>query len=238
MIADTLLFTTIIIVICNLGVTCIYCKYMKYRTLDNNLFKSEDVIEKKERPLKKSRISGKLFSYLYGLTRYNSIWIGQIPSHRIRKFLYSNVLCMKIDKKAVIYGGCEIRSPWNISIGRSTIGVGCILDGRYGIEIRDSACLGGNVKIWTAQHNVNDPYFSTKGKCGKVIIEPYVWVASCSTILPNTILHIGAVIASNGVVTKDVEAYTICGGVPAKKIGERNSKLKYLVGGKDYWHFY
>jgi maltose O-acetyltransferase len=35
------------------------------------------------------------------------------------------------------------------------------------------------------------------------------------------------VVAAGAVVTKDVETYSIVGGVPAKKIGERSQELRY-----------
>ena len=37
----------------------------------------------------------------------------------------------------------------------------------------------------------------------------------------------GAVVAAGAVVTKDVAAYEVVGGIPARKIGERNPNLEY-----------
>ena len=37
----------------------------------------------------------------------------------------------------------------------------------------------------------------------------------------------GAVVAAGAVVSRDVEPYTLVGGVPAKKLGERPSPMTY-----------
>lgn len=145
---------------------------------------------------------------------------------------------MNISRNAVIYGGCEFRSPWNIFIGKGVIGNNCILDGRYGIRIDDDVCLGSDVYIWTAQHNVNDRHFSTDGKTGPVNIKQYAWIASRSTILPNINIGKGAVVASGSVVTKDCEGYGIYAGIPRKKISNRTVDLEYETVNDMYWRFY
>jgi chloramphenicol O-acetyltransferase type B len=48
-----------------------------------------------------------------------------------------------------------------------------------------------------------------------------VWIGFGSTIMQGIIINDGAIIAAGSVVTKDVEAYCIYGGNPAKQIGER-----------------
>lgn len=76
-------------------------------------------------------------SYLYGLTRYMSIVVGKIPSNRIRKAIMKYVFCMDISPEAVLCGGFEIRSPWNVRIGRAVIGVGALIDGRLSVTIEN-----------------------------------------------------------------------------------------------------
>ena len=140
---------------------------------------------------------------------------------------------MKIAPSAVIYGGFEIRSPWNISIGEGTvIGDECKLDGRNGIEIGKNVQLSTGVWVWTEQHDLNDPYFRSGDKGGKVVIQDRAWVSSRVTLLPKVQIGEGAVIAAGAVVTKSCENYGVYGGVPAKRIGNRNDNLQYEFSGE------
>ncbi len=185
-----------------------------------------------------SRIYADLYPFLYGLIRYMSIIVGKIPSHRIRLLFLRKVFYMDISKGAVIYGGYEIRSPWNISIGRSVIGVGALLDGRNGINIGDDVCLAQSVSVYTEQHDINDSLFRTNNKGGQVVIKDHAWVSSKTTILPKCIVEEGCVIASGATLTKSTEPYGVYAGLPAKLVSYRQSPMEYTLGGKDYWHFY
>lgn len=185
----------------------------------------------------RKRALSQISSYCYGLCRYYSILIGRIPSKRIRVFLLKTVFCMKIAKKAVVYGGFEIRSPWNIQLGECVIGVNALLDGRNGIIIKDGCCLSQNVSIYTEQHDVNDCSFRTNEKGGMVYIDELAWISSRTTILPKVQVGRGSVLAAGGVATKNLEPYGIYVGVPAKRIAERNKEINYRVV-DDYWHFY
>lgn len=51
-----------------------------------------------------------------------------------------------------------------------------------------------------------------------------VWIGHGAVILAGRKVGTGAVIAAGAVVSKDVEPYTIVGGVPAREIGRRFSK--------------
>lgn len=53
---------------------------------------------------------------------------------------------------------------------------------------------------------------------GPVIIGKNVWIGDKASILPGVTIGDGAVIGANAVVTKDVPAYTVVGGNPAKVV--------------------
>ena len=56
---------------------------------------------------------------------------------------------------------------------------------------------------------------------GEIIIEDNVWISSNCVILPNCTIGEGSIIAAGAVVTKDIEPFSIVGGIPAKRIGIR-----------------
>lgn len=58
----------------------------------------------------------------------------------------------------------------------------------------------------------------------RVTIGNDVWIGHEATLLPGITIGNGAVIGAGAVVSKDVEPYTIVGGVPAKLIRERFTK--------------
>lgn len=60
---------------------------------------------------------------------------------------------------------------------------------------------------------------------GDIIIDDDVWIGYRATILDGIHIGQGAVIAAGAVVTKDVDPYSIVGGVPAKPIGRRLSMI-------------
>ena len=53
---------------------------------------------------------------------------------------------------------------------------------------------------------------------GAVFIGDNVWIGDKATILPGVKIGEGAVVAANAVVTKDVPAYSMVAGNPAKVI--------------------
>jgi maltose O-acetyltransferase len=77
------------------------------------------------------------------------------------------------------------------------------------------------------EHDVHSDTHADKG--GDVIIGDHAWIASRVTILPGVRIGDGAVVASNSVVTKDVPSMAIVGGVPARVIGQRRSRLEYRL---------
>jgi acetyltransferase-like isoleucine patch superfamily enzyme len=72
---------------------------------------------------------------------------------------------------------------------------------------------------------IRDADYNWLGLDSMTVIGSDVWVGYGSTILSGVTIGDGSIIAAGSVVTKDVEPYSIYGGVPAKKIRDRfNSK--------------
>lgn len=181
-----------------------------------------------------SKIKGLLICFpAYYLYR-----VSMVPSHYIRNFIYRHICGMHIAEKVVIYYGTEVRDPSNIWIGKgSIIGDNAILDGRNGIRIGENVCFASNVRIWTEQHDHRDPWFRCETQVhNPVIIDDRAWIGSHTIILHSVHIGEGAVVAAGAVVTHDVPPFTIVAGIPAKKIGERNRDLKYIMSG-NHRHF-
>jgi acetyltransferase-like isoleucine patch superfamily enzyme len=53
------------------------------------------------------------------------------------------------------------------------------------------------------------------------VIEDDVWIGHGATVLKGVRIGRGAVVAAGAVVTRNVEPYTVVGGVPARLIGRR-----------------
>lgn len=75
----------------------------------------------------------------------------------------------------------------------------------------------GTGYTWVTK-NIVDPYFN------KIVIGNDVWIGTKVIVVGNVNIGNGAIIAAGAVVTKDIPAYAIVGGVPAKIIRYRFPK--------------
>lgn len=91
--------------------------------------------------------------------------------------------------------------------------IGCnLLTGRW-VTITDNG--HGDTGMETLH---TDPRFRPLFSKGDVTIGNNVWIGDKATILPGVSIGDGAIIAANAVVTKDVPAYSIAVGNPARVI--------------------
>lgn len=135
---------------------------------------------------------------------------------------------MRIGRNTSFHWRARFFDPWGIKIGHnSIIGNDAMLDGRCGITIGNNVSISMGVWIWTMEHDPQDPGYGIKS--GVVQIDDYAWISCRVVILPGVKIGRGAVVAAGAVVTKDVEPFSIVGGVPAKKIGTRTVNLNYKL---------
>lgn len=156
-------------------------------------------------------------------------FVGCVPSHHFRRFFY-RIFGMKIGSGSTIHMGAKFYNPYNIEIGEdSIVGEDAVLDGRDKLVIGSHVDIASEVMIYNAEHDIRDPSF--RSICAPVVIEDYVFIGPRAIILPGVTLKKGSVVGAGAVVTKNVEEYSIVGGVPAKPISERGVKdLNYQLG--------
>ena len=104
----------------------------------------------------------------------------------------------------------------NITIGKDVfINSGCHFQDQGGIVIGDGTLIGHNVVLATINHDLS-PQKERKNHYAPIHIGNHVWIGSGAVVLPGVTVGEWAVIGAGSVVTKDVEAYTVVGGNPAK----------------------
>ncbi|HFR4107065.1 TPA: DapH/DapD/GlmU-related protein, partial [Enterobacter asburiae] len=72
-------------------------------------------------------------------------------------------------------------------------------------------------------HRVNEKVIESIAESEKIIIGNDVWIGVNAIVMDGVTIGDGAVIGAGAVVTKDVQPYTIVGGVPAKFIRDRQN---------------
>lgn len=101
--------------------------------------------------------------------------------------------------------------------------------------IGDNVIIGNNVAfVGKYDHNytqigtptrlasqIRDKNYNWLGLESEIVIEDDVWIGFGSIIMSGVRIKKGSIIAAGSVVTKDVEAYDIVGGTPAKFIKKR-----------------
>lgn len=106
----------------------------------------------------------------------------------------------------------------NISVGENVfINACCHFQDHGGVTLGDGCQIGHNVVFATLNHGLvpEDRAFTYPAP---IVLERNVWVGSNATILQGVTIGENAVVAAGAVVTRDVPANTIVGGVPAKFI--------------------
>lgn len=155
--------------------------------------------------------------------------VGFVPIHTIRKLFYI-ASGVKMPFNSTIHLGANFFNPNGVTIGEnSIIGDHCFLDGRAPLSIGDHVDIASQVLIYNDEHDLHSSTFGNS--FGSVIIKDYVFIGPRVIILPNVTIGRGAVVAAGAVVTKDIPDLEIWGGVPAKKISDRNPQnLGYTLG--------
>lgn len=125
-----------------------------------------------------------------------------------------------VGKNVHIYNSSKIYMPWNLEIGDwSSIGEDVLIYNLGQINIGKNATISHRAHLCAGTHD----YRKTDLPLLKlpITIEDQVWICASSFVGPNVSIGSGAIVGACAVVMKDVEAWSIVAGNPAKVVGKR-----------------
>ncbi len=115
----------------------------------------------------------------------------------------------------------------DVKIGSDTIiGMGCVLIGP--VSIGNEVMLAQNIVISGLNHGYEDVTLSPakqKVNCKAILISDDVWIGANAVITAGVTLGKHCIIGAGSVVTKDIPAYSIAVGNPAKVVKKYNFQM-------------
>lgn len=141
--------------------------------------------------------------------------LGEINKARA---ILSEIIGVEVDETTTVF------PPFYTNFGRFThlgkhvfINHACSFLDMGGITLEDHVLIGPQVKLVTENHPLN-PEDRKALICKPILIKRNAWIGAGATILPGVTVGENAVVAAGAVVSKDVAANTVVGGIPAKFI--------------------
>ncbi len=132
--------------------------------------------------------------------------------------LLSQITGRKIDASSAIF------PPFHINYGKHTtieknvfINFDCVFLDFGGITIEDGVFIAPKVSLLTEGHPVS-PEHRHSLTAAPIHVKRNAWIGASATIMQGVTIGENAIVAAGAVVTKDVPANTIVGGIPAKML--------------------
>ncbi|MEO9480995.1 MAG: putative colanic acid biosynthesis acetyltransferase [Maribacter dokdonensis] len=142
-----------------------------------------------------------------------------IPLRSIRNLIL-RAFGAKVPLKGLIYSTAKIWAPWNLEMDEhSCIGPRTEIYNKNKIIIGKNCVVSQGAYLCTATHDISDsshPLISFP-----IILKDRSWVAADVFVGPGVTIGEGAVVGARAAVFKNVEAWCVVGGNPAKFIKKR-----------------
>jgi acetyltransferase-like isoleucine patch superfamily enzyme len=167
-------------------------------------------------------------------TRWSTRGAGSVTLHPSVRIEHSSQIknsdggSVEIGAGSYLERGAFIDSFGGAVVLEKHVGVGpmSVIYGMGGLTIGSDTQLGPHVVIMAGNHVFTEVGRTVRSQGMRSVgihIGRDVWIGAHATILDGVRIGDEAVIAAGAVVTKDVLARTVVGGVPARQIGQRGA---------------
>lgn len=152
------------------------------------------------------------------ITRVLSIQLNNATDSDEIRAILSKIIGKKVDETTTVFTPFHTNFRLFITIGKNVfINHGCSFLDLGGITLEDDVLIGPNVQLITENHPIN-PSERKNLDLKSILIQKNAWIGAGAIVLPGVAVGQNSVVAAGSVVTKDVAANTVVGGVPAKFI--------------------
>lgn len=142
-------------------------------------------------------------------------WLCRLDAFRAQAILRR---CARVGQDVRLRMPVVVYSPEMLSIGSQVdIGEFVVLRANGGMRIGDRVLIAAHATLTTRAHPVVPPRYGHTVDA-PIVIEDDVWVGAAAVVLPGVTIGRGSIVGAGAVVTKDVPADTIVGGVPSRPI--------------------
>src|SRR5215469_8593818 len=119
-----------------------------------------------------------------------------------------------------VYPDTRIYFPWNLSVGEWTaLGEGVLIYNLGRVEIGRQVTISHGAHLCAGTHDHRLPGFPLVKP--PIQIQDQVWICADAFVGPGVRIAEGAVVGARAVVTKNVSAWEIMAGNPARRVGVR-----------------
>lgn len=126
----------------------------------------------------------------------------------------------RVPFRTLISESVRVQFPWHLSIGEHVaIGPGVTFYNLGGIEIGSRVVISQDAYLCGGTHDYTAHDYPLMRL--PIVIEDDVWIAAGAFIGPGVRIGRGAVVGARAVVTKDVPAWKVVAGNPARIVKER-----------------
>lgn len=170
----------------------------------------------------------------YAIVLFGNTVVNKLPSRHLRRWFLQG-MGARLGRGTLPCRRVEVLLPKGLSLGdRVAVGWFAELDARGGITVGNDTSISSHAKLITGSHDIDDGAYTADFR--PISIGHHCWIGTGAMVLQGVTVGDGAVVAAGAVVTRDIPAGEVWGGVPAQYIRKRNLDPAYELGRPPFLH--